>query len=57
MEPGQPYIIAAYEEFGPSLMDVSVLTIPPLFSDTYAMGVILDSKDQEKLDFLNKASS
>lgn len=38
-------------------MDVSVLTMLPLFGDTNAMGVIPDNKDQEKLDFLYKAIS
>lgn len=47
--------VAAKGKFSPSLEDVSTLNMLLLVSDTHVIGVVLDTKGQEKLNFLNKA--
>lgn len=42
--------IVALGEFGPTLKDVSGLTMLPLFGDVHVTGVV--DEDRKKLDFL-----
>lgn len=44
-------------EFFLSLEDVFALTSVPMYSNTYAIGIVLNNRDQEKLKFNNAQSN
>lgn len=54
MEYIKPYILSGMGKFGPTLKDVSALTMLPMFGDTHTMGIVVNKEDKEKLKFLSK---
>lgn len=57
LEYAKSYIHCSLGEFGPTLEGVVALTGPPMFGKSFAMNIILDEKDEKRLESLYKAYS